>query len=72
MTCLVSAHLTIVAQSLFAYRLEALAPTSSHHIQASETSQKLSDDDDVMFFNTGTVNGRTLVVYKIKKKNVRP
>lgn len=55
-------------QSLFAYHIEALVP-SSPHLAHQNVPQKLNGNKDVHFFSVGTLHGRTLVVY-MKKKNV--
>lgn len=57
-------------QSLFAYHIEALVPSSPGAANASQTPQKLSGNKDVQFFTVGNLGGRTLVIY-MKKKNVR-
>ena len=57
-------------QSLFAYHIEALVPSSAHASPASQVPQKLNGSKDVHFFRVGTLHNRTLVVY-MKKKGVR-
>jgi len=57
-------------QSLFAYHIEALVPSSPTSPNASQTPQKLNGNKDVHFFSVGHQNGRTLVIY-MKKKGVR-
>jgi len=57
------------SQSLFAYHIEALVPSSPGAANASQTPQKLSGNKDVQFFTVGNLVGRTLVIY-MKKKNV--
>jgi RHO1 GDP-GTP exchange protein 1/2 len=56
-------------QSLFAYHIEALVPSSPQSAHTSQTPQKLSGNKDVHFFSVGNLNGRTLVIY-MKKKGV--
>lgn len=58
------------SQSLFAYHIEALVPSSPGAANSSQTPQKLSGNKDVQFFTVGNLSGRTLVIY-MKKKNVR-
>jgi hypothetical protein len=58
------------SQSLFAYHIEALVPSSPQSSHASATPEKLNGTKDVHFFSVGTLNGRTLVIY-MKKKGVR-
>ena len=57
------------SQSLFAYHIEALVPSSPQSAHTSQTPQKLSGNKDVHFFSVGNLNGRTLVIY-MKKKGV--
>jgi hypothetical protein len=57
-------------QSLFAYHIEALVPSSMQSAHMSQTPQKLSGAKDVHFFSVGSLGGRTLVIY-MKKKGVR-
>lgn len=57
-------------QSLLAYHIEALVPSSPQSVNTSQTPQKLSGNKDVHFFSVGNLNGRTLVIY-MKKKGVR-
>ena len=64
------AFLLMALQSLFAYHIEALVPSSPGAANASQTPQKLSGNKDVQFFTVGHLSGRTLVIY-MKKKNVR-
>src|ERR1700722_3657763 len=66
--CLVRVRID-VGQSLFAYHMEALVPSSPHSAHTSQTPQKLNGTKDVHFFSVGTLHGRTLVIY-MKKKNV--
>lgn len=61
--------LTYITQSLFAYHIEALVPSSPQSAHTSQTPQKLSGNKDVHFFSVGNLNGRTLVIY-MKKKGV--
>ena len=61
--------LTCPMQSLFAYHIEALVPSSPQSAHTSQTPQKLSGNKDVHFFSVGNLNGRTLVIY-MKKKGV--
>jgi RHO1 GDP-GTP exchange protein 1/2 len=56
-------------QSLFAYHIEALVPSSPQSAHASQTPQKLNGTKDVHFFSVGSLQGRTLVIY-MKKKGV--
>jgi hypothetical protein len=56
-------------QSLFAYHIEALVPSSPHTAHGSQTPQKLNGTKDVHFFTVGNLGGRTLVIY-MKKKGV--
>jgi hypothetical protein len=57
-------------QSLFAYHIEALVPSSPHLANTSQTPQKLNGTKDVHFFSVGKLGDRTLVIY-MKKKGVR-
>ena len=56
-------------QSLFAYHIEALVPTSPQSANTTQTPQKLNGSKDVHFFSVGSLGGRTLVIY-MKKKGV--
>jgi hypothetical protein len=58
-------------QSLFAYHMEALVPSSPQSAHTSQTPQKLNGTKDVHFFCVGTLHSRTLVIY-MKKKHVSP
>ena len=51
---------------LFAYHLEALVPTTTSNIHASQIPEKINARD-VQFFSIGVLQGRTLVVYMKKK-----
>lgn len=59
----------IIWQSLFAYHIEALVPSSPQNTHMSQVPQKLNGNKDVHFFSVGNLHGRTLVVY-MKKKGV--
>jgi len=59
----------MIPQSLFAYHIEALVPSSPGAANASQTPQKLSGNKDVQFFTVGNLNGRTLVIYMKKKES---
>lgn len=59
----------MVWQSLFAYHIEALVPSSPQTVHGSQTPQKLNGTKDVHFFTVGNLGGRTLVIY-MKKKGV--
>lgn len=61
--------LKLTLQSLFAYHIEALVPSSPSSSHSAQTPQKLSGNKDVYFFSVGTLHGRTLVIY-MKKKGV--
>jgi hypothetical protein len=54
-------------QSLFAYHIEALVPSSMQSAHMSQTPQKLSGAKDVHFFSVGSLGGRTLVIYMKRK-----
>jgi CNH domain len=54
-------------QSLFAYHVETLVPSSPNGVNTSP--QKLNGSKDVHFFSVGSLGGRTLVIY-MKKKGV--
>lgn len=56
-------------QSLFAYHMEALVPSSPDTPASSQVPQKLNGNKDVHFFTVGTLHGRTLVIY-MKKRGV--
>ena len=56
-------------QSLFAYHIEALVPSSPQSAHTSQTPQKLNGTKDVHFFSVGNLNSRTLIIY-MKKKGV--
>jgi hypothetical protein len=58
-----------IQQTLFAYRMEVLVPSSPHSAHTYETPQELNGRKDVHFFSVGTLHGRTLVIY-MEKKNV--
>ncbi|KAH8833415.1 CNH domain-containing protein [Flagelloscypha sp. PMI_526] len=59
--------LVLADKSLFAYHIEALVPSTPHAPQASAVPQKLNGNKNVQFFSVGNVQGRTLVIYMIKK-----
>jgi len=59
-----------ILQSLFAYHIDALVPSSPGAANASQAQQILSGNKDVQFFTAGNLGGRTLVIY-MKKNNVR-
>lgn len=56
-------------QSLFAYHIEALVPSSPHSNHTNLIPQKLNGTKDVHFFSVGMLQNRTLVAY-MKKKGV--
>jgi RHO1 GDP-GTP exchange protein 1/2 len=58
-----------VFQSLFAYHIEELVPSSIPSAHITQKPQKLSGAKVVHFFSVGTLGGRTLVIY-MKKKGV--
>jgi hypothetical protein len=58
-----------LSQSLFAYHIEALVPSSPHTPQGTQVPQKLNGTKDVHFFSVGSLHGRTLIIY-MKKKGV--
>lgn len=61
-------HFLVLAdRTLIAYDLNALVP--SHSTPLSFAPQKLSGNRDVLFFATGYVKGRPLMVYGKKKTN---
>lgn len=55
------------SQSLFAYHIEALVPSSPLSANNNLIPQKLNGTKDVHFFSVGTLQGRTLVAYMKKK-----
>lgn len=57
----------VLPQTLLAYPLEALVPTSHQPGNAPRGHQKLSDKHEVQYFVTGQLAGRTLVVYMRRK-----
>ena len=57
-------------ESLFAYHIEALVPSSAHASSASHMPQKLDESKNVQFFRVGTLHSRTLVIC-MKQKGVR-
>ncbi|EDR14514.1 uncharacterized protein LACBIDRAFT_305175 [Laccaria bicolor S238N-H82] len=61
--------LVLADKSLFAYHIEALVPTSTSSIHASQAPQKINGSKEVQFFSVGTLHGRTLVIYMNKKGN---
>ena len=66
---LTATTMMMAMQSLFAYHIEALVPSSPQSPHTSQTPQKLSGNKDVHFFSVGNLQGRTLVIY-MKKKGV--
>jgi hypothetical protein len=66
--CNIDTDALISLQSLFAYHIEALVPSSPQSVNASQTPQKLNGN--VQFFSVGSLLGRTLVIF-MKRKNVR-
>jgi len=60
--------LVLADKVFYAYHLEALVPTASGNVHASQTPQKINDKD-VHFFSIGVLRSRTLVIYMKKKGN---
>ncbi|KAF8478152.1 CNH domain-containing protein [Russula ochroleuca] len=58
--------LVLVDQSLFAYDIESLVPSSLESANTSHTPEKLNDTRGVQFFSVGILAERTLVLYMIK------
>ena len=54
---------------LYAYRIEALVPSSPEAAAASQSPRRLSRSNGVEFFTSGNIGGRTLVIY-MKDKSV--
>ena len=54
---------------LYAYRIEALIPSSPEATAASQTPRRLTRSNCVEFFASGNVGGRTVVIY-MKDKSV--
>lgn len=61
--------IVLADNSLFAYHIDALVPSSPGTANPACTPQKLSGNKNVQFFTTGTLDGRTLVIY-MKKENL--
>lgn len=62
--------LPFIHQSLFAYQLEALVPSSvpSQNPSTQRGPERLSGTAHVLFFSVGQLSGRTLVAYCKKKQ----
>jgi RHO1 GDP-GTP exchange protein 1/2 len=56
------------SQSLFAYHIEALVPSSPNSANTTQTPQKLNGSKDVHFFSVGNLGERTLVIFMTKKR----
>jgi hypothetical protein len=52
---------------LFAYDIESLVPSCLERANTFHIPQKISGSLDVQFFSVGSLDGRTLVIYKSKK-----
>lgn len=65
--CRIAIDPPFFCQSLFAYHIEALVPSSPQSANATQTPQKLNGN--VQFFSVGSLLGRTLVIF-MKRKNV--
>jgi hypothetical protein len=57
----------IISKTLFAYNIESLMPLSLQTANTSHSPQKINGSTDVQFFSVGSLGGRTLVIYMIKK-----
>ncbi len=57
----------IPVQTLFAYDIESLVPSSLQTANAPHSAQKLNDSRDVKYFSAGNLGGRTLVIYMMQK-----
>jgi hypothetical protein len=64
--CLLSL-IRAASQSLFAYDIEALLPSSMQSAPMSQTPQKLSGAKHVEFFSVGSLEGSTLVAHMQRK-----
>lgn len=56
--------LVLAAGSLFAYRSEALLPSSRQSVMTLHTPQRINRFSDVLLFRVGIAYGRTLIGYR--------